>query len=111
MDKIVTYIPAAVSAILLAVLILTVVTNIIVQVLKNLTLGKVPTNIIAMAVAMTIALVAFFATTAALHITVTWWMIAAAIALGFFVAYAAMFGYDKFKETLEQITKGPTKHS
>ena len=50
MDKIVAYIPAAVSAILLAVLILTVVTNIIVQVLKNLTLGKVPTNIIAMVI-------------------------------------------------------------
>lgn len=111
MDKIVAYIPAAVSAILLAVLILTVVTNIIVQVLKNLTIGKVPTNIIAMAIALIVTLVAFFAAAAILGLAVKWWMVAGAIALAFFVAYAAMFGYDKFRETLEQITKGPTKHS
>lgn len=109
MEKYVAFIPAAISAILLAVLILTVVTNIIVQVLKNLTLGRVPTNIIAVAVALLVTLVAFFAVTAALQIAMHWWLIAGAIALGFFVAYAAMFGYDKLKETLEQITRGTPK--
>lgn len=111
METYVTYIPAAVSAILLAVLILTVVTNIIVQVLKNLTIGKVPTNIIAVAIALIVTLVTFFAVAAILHIPVKWWMVAGAVALGFFVAYAAMFGYDKLRETLEQITKGGSKPS
>lgn len=111
MDKIIAYIPTAISAILLAALILTVVTNIIVQVLKSVTIGKVPTNIIALAVALIVTLVAFFAAAAALHLFVTWWMVAGAVAVGFFVAYAAMFGYDKLKETLEQITKGSTKSS
>ena len=40
MDNIMQYIPLAVSAVLLAALILTVVTNIITQVLKKLTWGK-----------------------------------------------------------------------
>ena len=40
MDNIMQYIPLAVSAVLLAALILTVVTNIITQVLKKLTWEK-----------------------------------------------------------------------
>ena len=40
-----------------------------------------------------------------LGLTVTWYMVAAAVALGVFVAYAAMFGFDKLREALEQITK------
>ena len=34
----------------------------------------------------------------------TWYMVAGAVALGLFVAYAAMFGFDKLREALEQIT-------
>lgn len=40
---------------------LVVVTNIIVQVLKNLTWDKLPTNILAVIVSMVLTLVAFFA--------------------------------------------------
>lgn len=42
MDNIMQYIPLAVSAVLLAALILTVVTNIITQVLKKLTWERYP---------------------------------------------------------------------
>ena len=35
----------------------------------------------------------------------TWYMVAGAVALGLFVAYAAMFGYDKLREALEQVLK------
>lgn len=106
MEKYIAFIPTAIAAILLAALILTVVTNIIVQVLKGLTVGKIPTNFIAVAVAMIVTLVAFFAITAILHIAVAWYMVAGAVALGLFVSYAAMFGYDKLCEALEQITNG-----
>ena len=109
MDMIITYLPQVISAILLAALILTVVTNIIVQVLKGITYGKIPTNFIAVAVAMAVTLVAFFAIAAILGIPVAWYMVAGAVALGLFVAYAAMFGFDKLTEALEQITKAGTK--
>ena len=33
----------------------------------------------------------------------TWYMVVAAVVMGVFVAYAAMFGFDKFRQTLEQL--------
>ena len=97
-------IPLAVSAILLAALILTVITNIITQVVKKITWDKIPTNILAVVVAMAVTLVAFFAACQVMGWAVTWYMVAGAVALGLFVAYAAMFGFDKLREALEQIT-------
>lgn len=104
METIMEYIPLAISAILLAALILTVVTNIIVQVLKKLTWEKIPTNILAFIVAMVVTLLAFFAVCQIMGWIVTWYMVAGAVALGVFVCYAAMFGFDKLREALEQIT-------
>lgn len=104
METIMQYIPMAISAILLAALILTVATNIIVQVLKKLTWGKIPTNVLAFIVAMVVALLAFFAVCEIMGWAVTWYMVAGAVALGVFVCYAAMFGFDKLREALEQIT-------
>lgn len=34
---------------------------------------------------------------------VAWYLVVAAIVLGVFVAYAAMFGFDKLRQTLEQL--------
>lgn len=89
----------------LAVLILMVITNIIVEVVKKLTWDKVPTNLLAFIVAMAVTLLAFFAVCRIMAVPVVWYMVAAAIGLGFFVAFAAMFGWDKFRQMLEQITR------
>ena len=104
METIMQYIPVAISPILLAALILTVATNIIVQVLKKLTWEKIPTNILAFIVAMVVTLLAFFAVCQIMGWAVTWYMVAGAVAQGVFVCYAAMFGFDKLREALEQIT-------
>ena len=53
---------------------------------------------------MAVTLVAFFAACQVMGRAVTWYMVAGAVALGLFVAYAAMFGFDKLREALEQIT-------
>ena len=92
METIMQYIPLAVSAILLAALILTVITNIITQVVKKITWDKIPTKIL--------AVVVFFAACQVMGWAVTWYMVAGAVALGLFVAYAAMFGFDKLREAL-----------
>lgn len=91
------------SAILSIVGILVVVTNIVVQVLKKLTWDKLPTNILATVVSMVLTLVAFFAYCQIRAVPVVWYMVVAAVVLGFFVAYAAMFGFDKFKEAIMQL--------
>ena len=107
METILQYIPIFVSAILTVLLILMVVTNIIVQVVKKLTWDKLPTNILATLVAMLLTLCVFFAACQIMAVAVVWYMVVAAVAVGFFVAYAAMFGFDKFKQTMEQITNLP----
>lgn len=82
---------------------LVVVTNIIVQVLKNLTWDKLPTNILAVIVSMVLTLVAFFAYCQIYSITVEWYMVVAAVVVGFLTSYAAMFGFDKLKESITQM--------
>lgn len=84
---------------------LTVVTNIIVQVLKKATWDRLPTNLLAIAVAMVLTLVAFFGYMAYMGLAVMWYYVAAAVVVGFAVAYAAMFGFDKLKEAIAEMKK------
>ena len=93
------------STILTIVGILVVLTNIVVQVLKKATWGKLPTNILAIIVSMALTLVTFFAYCQINAIAVVWYMVVAAVVLGCLVSYAAMFGFDKLKEALAQIGK------
>lgn len=91
------------SVILTIVGVLVVITNIMVQVLKRVTWDKLPTNILAVIISMALTLAAFFAYCQIKGVTVVWYMVVAAVVLGFFVAYAAMFGFDKLKETITQM--------
>ncbi|MBQ7001678.1 MAG: hypothetical protein IJN67_11650 [Oscillospiraceae bacterium] len=92
-----------ISALMVTIGVLVVLTNIIVEVLKKMTWDKVPTNILAILVALALTLVAFFAWAAYMGITVLWYYVAGAVVMGFAVAYAAMFGFDKLKEALGKI--------
>lgn len=83
--------------------VLVVLTNIIVEVMKKSVSNKLPTNALAVIVSMVLTLAAFFAYCQIKAITVVWYMVFAAVVLGILVAYAAMFGFDKLKETLAQI--------
>lgn len=103
MENIIQNIPVVVALILPVVLVLTVVTNIIVEAVKGLTYGKLPTNVLAFIVAMAVTLAAFFAACQILSIPIVWYTVVAAIVLGFFVCFAAMYGFDKLKQTMEQI--------
>lgn len=91
------------SVIISIVGVLVVLTNIITQVLKKVTWDKLPTNILVIIISMVLTLVALFAYCQIEAITVVWYMVVAAVVLAFLVAYAAMFGFDKLKEVLNQI--------
>ncbi len=103
MENLIQNIPVVVAIILPMVLVLMVVTNIIVEVLKKLTWEKMPTNVLAFIVAMVVTLLAFFAVCQIVGVPITWYMVVGAIVLGIFVSYASMFGYDKLRQTLEQL--------
>lgn len=91
-----------VSTILLIIAVLVFLSNVIVEVLKKLMPEKVPSNLIAVVVSMALTLVAFFCCCSYYSVVIKWYYVIAAIVIGFMVSYAAMFGYDKLKQLIEQ---------
>lgn len=79
-------------------------TNIIVEVIKGL-FPKVPTNIVAVVVALIITILAMVIACSIMNITIMWYYAIGAVVLGIFVGYAAMYGFDKFKEAFEKLIK------
>lgn len=89
-----------IETLLIIVGVLMVVTNIIVQVLKKVTWDKIPTNFLVVIIAELLTLAAGAAYAQICAITILWFHVVAAIIVGIFVAYAAMFGFDKLREAL-----------
>lgn len=94
-----------ISVLLPVIGVLVAVVNIITQVIKKATWDKLPTNIVVVLLSESLTLVAFFAYAQITALAVTWYMVVAAVVVGFMVAYAAMFGYDKLKEAIGGIRK------
>ena len=92
-----------VTMVLTIVGVLVVLVNIITEVLKKVLWDKLPTNILAVCISMVLTMIAFFAWTTITGTPVLWYYIVGAVVLGFLVAYAAMFGFDKLKEVLEKL--------
>ena len=86
---------------------LMVVTNIITEVLKKVTWDKIPTNLLVVIIAELLTLSAGAAYAELQGIAIVWYHAAAAVVVGLFVAYAAMFGFDKLQQALAQ--RGITK--
>ena len=78
--------------------------NIIVEVIKKL-LPKVPTTYVAIGVSVALTMGAFFGWVSYKGLTLRWYYIAAAFVFSILVAYAAMFGFDKFKDAFEKLKK------
>lgn len=91
------------SVLLAIVFGLMIVTNIVTEVLKQITWKKVPTNFLVMVVAEVLTLVTGAAYASINNITIEWYYVVGAIVVGIFVSYAAMFGFDKFRQAIEQI--------
>lgn len=81
---------------------LTIVVNIIVQVSKS-AFPKLPTNILTIIVSIVVTVLAVIIACTVMKITVMWYYAVGAVVLGIFVSYAAMFGFDKFKESLDKL--------
>lgn len=88
--------------VLIAVGLLTLVTNAVVEVLKQVLWDKLPTNLLVVIVAQTLTLASGFGWAQIAGATVLWYHIVAAVVAGFMVAGSAMFGFDKFKETMKK---------
>lgn len=91
------------SYLLLALYVLVVTVNIIVEVVKRLI--PAPTDIVVFIVSIAVTVLALFIAASVLKFTVMWYYAVGAVILGIFVAYAAMFGFDKFKELWDRLSK------
>lgn len=80
--------------------ILVALTNVITEVVKKLTWDKMPTNVLAVAVGELLTLTSGLAYFQVKGIDVVWYYVVALVVIGFMVAYAAMFGFDKLKEIM-----------
>lgn len=89
-----TYLPA--------ILMLVIITNIVTQVLKGVLYDKIPLNLLAIIVSFIVTGAASFVYVSIEEIQVYAWMIVAAIGIAFAVAFAAMYGFDKLKELVNQ---------
>ena len=91
------------ASILLGIMfLLTFTVNIIVEVVKRL-IPKVPTDIVVFIISIVITVLALYIAASVMKITVMWYYAVGAVVLGIFVAYAAMFGFDKFKELYDRL--------
>lgn len=91
------------ASILLGIMfLLTFTVNIIVEVVKRL-IPKVPTDIVVFVISIVITVLALYIAASVMKITVMWYYAVGAVILGVFVAYAAMFGFDKFKELYDRL--------
>lgn len=71
------------------------IVQLIVEVVKRL-LPKVPTDLVVFVVAIATTVLALYIYAEIMGITVIWYYVVGAMVLGIAVAYAAMFGWDKF---------------
>lgn len=75
------------------------VVSVITEVIKGIgVMKKVPTDIVVIILSMVLTVVAFFAYAQYVALVVAWYWVVAAIICGFFVAFIAMYGWDKINE-------------
>ena len=74
---------------------LTTAVQLIVEVAKRL-VPKIPTDLVVFIVSIALTVLAMLIAADVLEISVMWYYAVGAVILGIFVAYAAMFGFDKF---------------
>ena len=84
------------GSIILAIMLgLVTAVTMIVEVVKRL-LPSVPTDLVVFIISIAITVIAMFICAEIMNITVMWYYAVGAVVLGIAVAYAAMFGWDRF---------------
>jgi hypothetical protein len=79
----------------------------IVEVVKRL-LPKVPTDLVVFVVSIALTVLALYVYASIMDITVMWYYAVGAVTVGFGVAYAAMFGWEKFAALWSRLKSNAT---
>lgn len=92
-----------ITVLLPVIAVLTAITNIMVEVLKEVTYKIIPTQFLAVAVAEGLTMTLYCAYLMNTLTPTHWYYHVAAAVVGMMVAYAAMFGFDTLKKALSGI--------
>ena len=87
---------------------LVTVVQLITEVVKRL-VPKVPTDLVVLVLSIALTVLSLIIYTSVMEISVMWYYAVGAVVLGIVVAYAAMFGFDKFKATWESLQANRNK--
>ncbi len=95
------------STLFIIIAVLVVLVNIITEVVKKVVnftkTAYINAFVVVLSVALTVAV--FFAYWQIKQMEITWYLFAAFIIVGFMVAYAAMFGFDKLIKHFQDLKK------
>ena len=85
------------SQVILLIGVIAFVISVITEITKNISfLKKVPTDIQVIVLSLVLCIVLLFAYASIVGMTVYWYYVVAAVILAFFVAFVAMYGWEKF---------------
>lgn len=76
--------------------------QLITEVVKRL-LPRVPTDLVVFMLSVALVVLAMWIYCSIMTITVMWYYAVGAVVMGIFVAYAAMFGWDKFTAIISRL--------
>ena len=80
--------------------------SVITQVIKEMPIiSNIPTSLAVIVLSVSITPAAYIAYAQYSYMQIHWYMIAASIIAGFFVAFVAMFGWDKISDIYNKMTK------
>ena len=86
--------------------VLAFIVSVITQVIKEMpVISNIPTSLLVIMLSVTITPAAYIAYAQYSYMQLHWYMIAASIIAGFFVAFVAMFGWDKISDIYNKTTK------
>lgn len=85
-----------ISQLIIVIGVLAFIVSVITEVIKELI--DLPTDGVVIVLSLVLTVTAFFAYTAYAGIAIAWYLVIAAIIVGFFVAFIAMYGWTKFSD-------------
>lgn len=95
-----------VTVIMSAIGTLAFIVSIITQVTKEIGFfAKIPTSLQVIILSITLTTISYIAYAQYSYMQIHWYMIAASIIAGFFVAFVAMFGWDKLSDIYNKLIK------
>ncbi|SHM82046.1 hypothetical protein SAMN02746066_03424 [Anaerosporobacter mobilis DSM 15930] len=88
-----------ITTILMAIALLAFVVSVFTEVTKNISIfKKIPTDMQVLTVSVLLTVISYFAYVSYSSAKVIWYYVIGSIIIGLFVAFVAMYGWDKFSQ-------------